>query len=77
MRDSNTLTPEQAKTAGAEMRLATAQHAHKHRERLQHWFAPDILDAIGSKGPKSITEWTLLQEDRETWGGRPCSPLRS
>lgn len=57
------------------MRPATTAHAHRHRDKLQHWFALDILFSVGASGPQSITEWIEPQRKQQDMGRWPFSPL--
>ena len=72
MKDNRTLSIQQAKASGAEIRIAATKHARKYSVRLSNWFAPDVLDTtetrLGKKGPQNIDEWITLQEENSTWG---------
>ena len=72
MKDNDALNIQQAKAAGAEIRMSATKHARKHSARLSNWFALDILDItekhLGKKGPQNIDEWITLQEENSTRG---------
>lgn len=72
VKDGRTLTPDEARTEAAELRMAVVQHARKHAERLSPWFAPDSQETPQQRSnqalPTSIDEWCQNQSMQKTWG---------